>query len=233
MEPKDIIKFDPNFETFEINTKTNLRDHQSLMDVVYYILNLPEYKGTKDRLELARKCGPKFLAAVQLGNFNYQVGNGGVSQWVNNYYAQEDLVDIMNLIDNYRKKLINHEIDLGGPSNLANDYDIKTCNNIYNLLDEIFKCADPTKSKWIVECEYCDGSGKEEEEDEDGNIDEIDCCHCGGSGESYTKDYERALEFFDYQSVEQKFVTPESKLNDFNKWLELFQRILDNINGEV
>ena len=218
---KEAIEFNPDMTDFKIKIPNIPTDHQEIMNVVYYILNLQDYKGVKDRSLVMKNCGPIFQYAVQLGNFNYQVGNGGLEQWVRNNYAEEDLVDILSIITAYARKIEHKEIAY--PDGLEQD-DLLTCKNIINILNEMVRHADPTRGEWSIDCEYCDGSGEEESEEEE----EIDCYHCGGSGSDSTKDYSRAMEFFDYQSVTNEYLTPASKKNDFYSWIDMFQRILNN-----
>ena len=236
---ENFIEFNEEYTEFKILSIPF--GHQDLMDIVYYILNHQDYKGEKDRLLVAEKCGPKFKAAVQLGNFNYQVGNGGVHQWVNNSYAVEDLTDINKIISKYAEKLKLEEITF--PED--NDFeDLKTCKNILDLLSELFKHADPTRSSWLKDCQYCDGSGENQDNDDEEEEEEIGSCiytrsvnrdnrrnlcvYCNGTGTEKTKKYEEALEFFNFKYAESMFVTPDNKLNDYYQWDKLFQRILDN-----
>lgn len=76
--------------------------------------------GAYDRWQQSGKDGQKqwsydqFLAnldakerqAVLLGNMNYQIGNGGVQQWVDNGYAcnAADLLVVLSLMDSPRAK---------------------------------------------------------------------------------------------------------------------------------
>ena len=217
---KEVIEFNPDMTDFKIKISNIPTDHQEIMNVVYYILNLQDYKGVKDRSLIMKNCGPIFQYAVQLGNFNYQVGNGGLEQWVRNNYAEEDLVDILSIITAYARKIEHKEIAY--PDGLEQD-DLLTCKNIIMILNEMAKFANPAKEEWSIDCSYCDGTGVEESEDEDSY-----CFHCGGSGTESTKDYSRAMDDFDYRRITKEYLTPESKKNDFYSWIDMFQRILDN-----
>ena len=209
-------------------------DHQELMDVVYGIWNYSDYAGKKDRLTIAEKCGSKFKAAVQLGNFNYQVGNGGMSQWVYNHYAVEDILDIIEIISSYIKTIKDDS-----------NYDLEVSNNIIKALNEIVKYSNPDRDSWLMDCSYCDGTGECEDEDDDDeegkgfSYGTTPCWHCGGSGTETTKSYSSSLEEFNYDVIEKKYLFQENKDNledfegDYFKWGTMFQRILNTIENEV
>ncbi|MCL2078738.1 MAG: antirestriction protein ArdA [Oscillospiraceae bacterium] len=62
---------------------------QSLMDEFYSEWQKEENKG-KSRWDVLSGFSEAHQIAVVFGNFNYQVGNGGISQWVYNGYFHDD-----------------------------------------------------------------------------------------------------------------------------------------------
>jgi hypothetical protein len=62
---------------------------QALMDDVYTEWQKPE-SGNKGKWDILEGFSPAHKVAVAFGNFNYQVENGGLSQWIYNGYFQDD-----------------------------------------------------------------------------------------------------------------------------------------------
>jgi hypothetical protein len=62
---------------------------QSLMDEVYDEWRKEENKG-KGKWDVLAGFSEAHQIAVAFGNFNYQVGNGGISQWIYNGYFEDD-----------------------------------------------------------------------------------------------------------------------------------------------
>lgn len=62
---------------------------QALMKEVYDEWN-KEGNKSKGKWEVLDEFSPAHQVAVVLGNFNYQVENGGLSQWVYNSYFRDD-----------------------------------------------------------------------------------------------------------------------------------------------
>ncbi len=62
---------------------------QALMDEVYHEWNKEENKS-KGRLDVLVGFSEAHQIAVTFGNFNYQVGNGGIHQWIYNGYFHDD-----------------------------------------------------------------------------------------------------------------------------------------------
>lgn len=103
-----------------------------------------------------------------LGNFNYQVCNGGTAQWIDNGYAGcEDMYK--DLFPFQRKDHLNNLLPvfrvLGALVDKYSEYNIELATNIYNICRLISDLPS----------EYCE-NGEDievdyfEEEDEDGNI---------------------------------------------------------------
>jgi hypothetical protein len=62
---------------------------QALMDEAYDEWRKEENKG-KDKWDILNDFSKAHQIAVTFGNFNYQVENGGISQWIYNGYFQDD-----------------------------------------------------------------------------------------------------------------------------------------------
>lgn len=122
---------------------------QNLMDEVYNKWNTPECKSI-NRLEIINKFfTPKHKAAVQLGNMNYQVENGGWSQWHFNGYS-EDLEDLIEIA----KKGVSIRL--------------KNFKMLLEMLIKINNLGDPSDYNDTEQnkCYECGGSGEIEEYNE-------------------------------------------------------------------
>lgn len=62
---------------------------QALMDEAYADWQKEENRG-KDKWDILGGFSEAHHVAVVLGNFNYQVENGGISQWIYNGYFHDD-----------------------------------------------------------------------------------------------------------------------------------------------
>ena len=190
------------------------RDWQDMMDEVYEYWN--EDTKNRTRISSAEHFGPKHVIAVRLGNFNYQVGNGGTSQWIHNGYAEEDLDP---LIEFFNKALVFE-------TKLNNSVHINALNDIIKILSSFRAHANPNWSRWTIDCSYCDGTGTQEPEDEDDE--EYKCFHCGGSGHEETKDYCETFQYFEFKDIEKNTILGKDD-KSFYVWEEsLFQELLDN-----
>lgn len=129
--------------------------------------------------------------AVLLGNLNYQIGNGGFRQWVDNGYGTE--------IDNVLAVL--------GEVGTANAHKvIGMLESLRPFLREGAENRGCFSTYWIQEeteeeCSECNGSGyiqNEEDEDEEGNINEheerCDCCNGSGYCEGPEEDSSEGIE---------------------------------------
>jgi hypothetical protein len=130
-------------------------EHQEIMEQAY------DWWQTEakhlNRSEFVQSLSPLYKAAVQLGNFNYQIGNGGFLQWHDNGYS-EDLKDLLIICKRGRsqgiqifeevEKLLREFQDLGVPE----EYDDTEMSSIPCHCD-----GDPL-------CDDCDGLGYIEEE---------------------------------------------------------------------
>lgn len=68
--------------------------------------------GMKRRELLEKKFTPLHIAAVLLGNLNYQVGNGGFAQWWDNGYGQDDIKDLIEYAKRGVAQVIKHYPEL-------------------------------------------------------------------------------------------------------------------------
>ena len=70
----------------------NIDIHQTLMDSAY-----AKYTSELSSEAWMKLLTPSEKKAVVLGNFNYQVENGGVIQWIDNGYCM-DIVDLISVL---------------------------------------------------------------------------------------------------------------------------------------
>lgn len=145
---------------------------QSLMDEAY---SRWQDDGDLKGLDLVQFISalPTLSAqAVVLGNLNYQVENGGFSQWVNNGYCLT------------AKFLIKTLEEIGTQSSLAVICMINELIPYIDLEEKDSGCmgdyfVSETETCTALEpCQNCNGEGYEDESEES-----IECSECGGSGE--------------------------------------------------
>lgn len=140
---------------------------QDLMDEVYDRWNaLSKDEINIGRLEVIQKYfSSQHKAAVQLGNMNYQITNGGFQQWFGNGYLGEDLDDLVE----YCKR--------------GKAQSIPYFKELTKILLEIKALGDPdnyTDTETVIEdCIECQGRGYIITDDEK----EMTCKNCNGSGE--------------------------------------------------
>jgi hypothetical protein len=74
--------------------------HQKLMDEAYDKWDNNVIKNYPDFLKMVMKdLGKLYYHAVITGNFNYQVGNGGFSQWTYNNYAKSTINSLVIFLE--------------------------------------------------------------------------------------------------------------------------------------
>jgi len=138
---------------------------QKLMDEVYTKWNTEECR-TINRLEvISNHFTPLHKATVQFGNMNYQVNNGGFTQWHDNGYG-EDLEDLIE----YAKK--------------GTVQGIKHFDVLLQILTDIEALGEPNDYDDMEECicTECSGHGTiTEYDDENGEL-ETECPECCGEG---------------------------------------------------
>ena len=117
--------------------------------------------------------------AVIFGNFNYQVENGGHSQWIGNGYASSTIDDLIEFL----KKTINTEI-----SNLVAD-NLEREVVSFVVKKEMKGCFDSYYEQ--EKCCNCDGSGivengyhgYDDDDEDDRDDDDYEYCEdCDGTG---------------------------------------------------
>lgn len=148
-----------------------------------------EYWDRPEMLEnAARLYGTMFKTFVQLGNYNYQVCNGGHHQYFDNGYAsggggcfqQHDPECVLHneMLDAFKEVVTDNtpeefkEIILKGRSVMAK-FHITVDTERYDEED-----CDACSGYGTVDCEHCGGNGVVEEDDGS----ESTCPECGGRG---------------------------------------------------
>ena len=133
------------------------KDHQTLMNQAYKKWENNDIR----REEFLLLLSPVEKLAVILGNFNYQVCNGGFSQWNYNDYS----CDAGYLFEMFNKFVNNGHTQF----------------KFYTtLLQEFMEMeGDEQKSLGETFCYECNGSGKSSNSDEN---EWIDCEECNGNG---------------------------------------------------
>ncbi len=71
---------------------------QTLMDEFYTEWQKEENKG-KSKWDVLDGLSSAHQIAVVLGNFNYQVENGGISQWIYNGYFHDDADQLIEYLE--------------------------------------------------------------------------------------------------------------------------------------
>ncbi|MCL2816417.1 MAG: antirestriction protein ArdA, partial [Oscillospiraceae bacterium] len=83
----------------EANSGENFREKiQDLMDEVYDEWNKEENKG-KGKWDILDGFSEAHKIAVTFGNFNYQVENGGIDQWIYNGYFHDDAEKLTEFLE--------------------------------------------------------------------------------------------------------------------------------------
>ena len=168
----------------ELNGNKNYQDgniHQAIMDIAYALWQSKEGQNWthKEMLEQVTD-GYGFISrlAVQLGNLNYQVENGGWIQWYDNGYGSgtggfgdvhDPSAPLLKWLIYTLKHLSISENEIG--------------QKIINLLSKVrFKVDRAEYIKERIECDYCEGMGYFEDEDEECLT---TCSECSGTGFIY------------------------------------------------
>jgi len=177
--------------------------HQNLMDEVYNKWSeLIESGGNTDRLEVIEKYfTPLHRIAVQLGNFNYQVENGGFFQWYDNKYAGEDLDDIIDILEK------------------SVEFGIEGADKILKLLYQFRDLGDVNDYSSIetVECPECRFFTEHEDE----------CPECGDEGwiDQPNDPYEEFYYAIKSLDLDSKYYDIENRLDIYNQILKNFENI--------
>jgi len=112
--------------------------HQKLMDEFYHFWQLEENCKLSQKVVLEKFGSELHRAAVILGNFNYQVENGGFEQWIfNGYYVFiDELIDLLMI---------------------GSEQDIKYLDCVLGMVQKI-RDAIPDMND-LIHCLECDGIG--------------------------------------------------------------------------
>lgn len=138
---------------------------QTLMNEFYDIYQKnPEL----NREDILNRVSDLHKAAVRFGNLNYQVTNGGFSQWEFNGYSS-DLNALLLLCD----KGISLDIE-----------EFKTLKQMFIEFSEIPQVKYSTETE---KCSECNGDGEVEDYDHEDNEIKVTCSECGGSGDLETE----------------------------------------------
>lgn len=149
--------------------------HQAIVDIAH-----DEWKNNKDwNYEdvcnwLRTNFGELAELAMYFAKYNYQVGNGGHSQYFGNGYASSNTngyggnytdIDIHErFVELFSKLDLNKTLESG-----PKVYDVISDFNL-ELEDELEECSE-CRGNGEVNCTYCDGTGQ------------VDCEECHGGGE--------------------------------------------------
>ena len=181
---------------------------QKLMDDVYDKWNTEECR-TMDRLEvISYHFTPLHKVAVQFGNMNYQVNNGGFTQWHDNGYSE----DLENLIEYAKKGTIQG---------------IKHFDVLLQILTDIEALGEPSDYDDIEtcteECYYCNGSGYMADNS-------VKCDNCNGTGEEECEEEISGEE--EYGNLLREF---DDKYYEFNEdeLIASFDEFINRFNEDV
>ena len=196
--------------------------HQKLMDKAYddeRIRADKHYNGNWSYNRMLNKASDVERFAVVLGNWNYQVENGGINQWVDNGYCTgiSDLREALEKMDTKHSNTIIKYLDE------VQEY---LLDEVISGLAESCGCGgnyyDDDKCGYSSDlCYECGGSGEVENpeydwDDEECEEDEmIECCECSGTGE--VEDSEADVPDFQPQSYQYYEFN-----NEFMKECEVF-----------
>ena len=138
---------------------------QKLMDEVYDKWNTEECRAMNKLDVISHHFTPLHRAAVQFGNMNYQVNNGGFTQWHDNGYS-EDLEDLIEYAKKGTAQGIKHIDAL-----LQILIDIEALGE-HNDYDDVEECI----------CTECSGHGTIMDYNDNDEEVEIECPECCGEG---------------------------------------------------
>jgi len=164
------------------NTKT-----QQLMNEVYGFWQLDENRRSEetrnfgDKNEILSLFSEAHEAAVRFGNFNYQVHNGGIAQWISNQYMKEDIDGLLDICDKV------DELKLEGFEKISH-----AIRRVHELMkdhveetnEECSTCGGEREITYydLDEVAFVDEDMEQEFEENGGEI-TLSCDQCGGTGE--------------------------------------------------
>jgi hypothetical protein len=186
---------------------------QQLMDEVYAFWGLDGNRGMT-RAQVLEVFDLKHKAAVQLGNMNYQVENGGWVQWHENRYS-DDLEDVITLA---RKGTALGVVGF--------DQIISILMDVRNILADM-----PATETTEEACAECEGAGYvlvESDEDDDSERSQR-CPECRGRG--YIE-IEQAVDTWSYlaeatDDLDRRYYAIEHREAMFDELLHRFDEPVD------
>lgn len=187
---------------FNIST----RDLQELMNDVYCVWQSVE--GKYDKHDIIDAFTEYHRMAVVFGNLNYQVCNGGFSQWIFNGYCLEDIIYIYRYLNLSMKK---------------DKYkDNEAIKILVSLLEDYYSdvCDFESYGTISVDCEDCEGFGYYEDEDEE---ETCDCYNCNGTGSVESSDFSRDYTPYDSEEKSSKYYEVTEGV-----WIDLFQNLIND-----
>lgn len=195
------MKYLKSWKIFEKKSISDMDDykkgdyHQVVMNIGYYkwqsgddVRSDAHGWSDQDMLNWLGSIDGRFKLLVQLGNYNYQVGNGGHRQYFDNGYASVGSSGFSG----------NHQ-DIENHDNMMEsivEYGLMEKYPIFKKAYSVMKQFEEDMRGFDERCDECDGSGYVEETCYDCNgegstmVDcdecygsEDECDSCGGSGE--------------------------------------------------
>jgi hypothetical protein len=146
--------------------------HQNIMDYAYNWWNKNNTGKTSysDMIDFIKKdLGEEAVLLILLGSYNYQVGNGGHSQYNFNGYSQH-LSELINLLDKY--------------------FDSPNKRDLLSIMTKADTIFDDYNTYSPESCYNCNGSGEIETGDSyNGEVEYETCYDCGGDGETDESEY--------------------------------------------
>ena len=168
-----------------------------------YVKDFMISKGEKD--------AERINVSTALGNFNYQVENGGIHQWFYNNYYKHGLPILLDFLP----RVTEYYLEATDKYQLA--------NMILTNLIKIAEYEDYTANTWTTDCLECNGTGYYEDDEEENTS----CEECGGTGTIETDDFSEIISHllpFDFDSKFYRFDSAEI----FNEYIKNFDKIMKN-----
>ena len=180
--------------------KNKIDIQQYLMDEVYDKWRELEKENSHiTKNEVLKLFDKKYSVAVKLGNLNYQIENGGISQWIFNRYMEEDILDLKEY------------------TNYAKEKDVENIGILEEVIQPIIKNYTFLSKEVEVECDCCYGSGVDDEGEE--------CWKCYGEGVIYVDKIEYMTDYENYDYEEDKFfsLNQEDRFKLFEDIIKLYE----------
>lgn len=147
--------------------------HQTLMDQAYAKWD----DNTTTYNDFIASLPKNERYAVLLGNMNYQVCNGGWIQWCDNGYCTE-LMAVRTILIEMNTERSNHIAVMLNKVAETLKHDVLHGGVSKGFCGDYFADMESEDE----ECANCDGTGKVDDEDDDGNVIKVTCDWCDGDG---------------------------------------------------